>query len=700
MTAMSGVTAPALDVTTPLLLSKPDIAALARVQRPVVTMWVSRNRRGAHPFPSPVAAGVGPDLYRADEVVAWIAARGLGNNDTLAEDLALHAVLGHESGLGAGTVFAGVTALLCAKVQLGVQLSELGVDDLLDEADELDPDDEYLYREIEALGDETALLARYVDAMADAAYTPAQAFEALMARRFRLGLRTLAEAALRPTVLGLAARIAAALTPDERAVFVDPAVDGSDLLVALRSVLPEFEEPVAMTGYADTTSSRLARRRIAVHEWRVRRAPDGGFAFGFVVEGPATFLTQFPAPGATDQSDTEILAAIDDIAVQMGDGQSAVIVGPAHVLVDPLPDRAAESIRSALLRSDRVRAVLRLPEGLMVARPGLSTAIWVLGAADRSVRAADRWTVLADLGGVELDESATLGVVSDVLAARGTWDALRAHAFRFGAVYKTASLLASGSLAPPRPRRVRRPRHTAGESAGRVVQLVAEVNDRVERVAGRLELSVEYHVAEPPVPMSAGDLVARRELKILPGNRIGSGELSAGAVPVIGVDEVLGRAEWGERGIDRLDFTAHCPNGRYTEPGDIVFCTGPEFGVIVDAEGSSVVLAPARVLRVTDPAESGLVPELIARHLAAAGIGDRTAGAVRRGKPWQTWEIPRIDPRDVPAVTATLTRLRRRRTQAAEVVAGLDRLTDALVDGVGRGALTVGGDTVVEPERG
>ncbi|MFZ2172849.1 MAG: hypothetical protein WAW17_02220, partial [Rhodococcus sp. (in: high G+C Gram-positive bacteria)] len=166
-----------------LLLSKPDIAALARVQRPVVSMWVQRYRTSSAPFPAPVVTRGREELYLGTEVVDWIRSRNLGNSDSLAEDLAIHAALDHRSELDADIVFHGVTALLCMKSMLGGQLSEFDADDLLDEADGLDPDDEFLFSEITALGDHLHVFALYVDQMADAAYTPTQAFESLMAQR-------------------------------------------------------------------------------------------------------------------------------------------------------------------------------------------------------------------------------------------------------------------------------------------------------------------------------------------------------------------------------------------------------------------------------------------------------------------------------------------------------------------------------------
>ncbi|NLU84074.1 hypothetical protein [Rhodococcus sp. HNM0569] len=697
---MSGDDVP-LPVAAPLLLSKPAIAELAKVQRPVVTMWIKRHRASADPFPSPAATYAGVDHYAADDVVRWIRGRGLGNSETLVEDLALHAVLGHESALSPEAVVAGVSALLCVKALLGVQLSELDAEDLLDEVDALDPGDRFLFREIEELGDEVEVLGRHVDTMSDAAYTPAEAFESLMRQRFRRGIRDLSESALRPAALSLTARITAAVSDHDGAVFVDPSADGSDILVALRWMLPEFSEAVAMTGWSDTPGSRLARRRLVVHQWRVESTPDD-----VGVRGPATFVTQYPALGSPDMSDAEILSAMDDLALGMRDGQSAVVIGPASALVDPLADRDAEAVRSALLRSDRVRAVLRLPEGLMVSRPGLSTALWVLGSADASIKPSDRWTVLADLRGAELDEYVIESAITDVLAAMGPWESLRAHSFRIGGVYKTAGLLASGSLLPPRPHRPLRPRHAGAEAAGQVVDLVGAYRESAARVDPQLTVPVEYRAAPPAPTVSAGMLAASRELAVVPGNRIDPADLVSaaedgpGVVRVIGPDEVLGRRALGERGVGRLEFTTRHPSGRYTEPGDIVFCTSPDFGVFVDAEGSSVVLAPARVMRVKDPQASGLVPELIAGHLRAAGVGERAPGAVRRGKPWRAWEIPRVEPERVPAVTAMLADLRRRRQVAEEVVATIDRLTGTLVDGVGRGALVVEEQAVSEPKKG
>ncbi|UGQ41871.1 hypothetical protein [Rhodococcus aetherivorans] len=684
-----------------LLLSKTDIAALARVQRPVVSMWVKRYRGRDRPFPDPVRVDGRQQYYRADDVVAWLASRGLGNNEAFAEDLAAHAAFEDPAGAEPAAVFAALTALLCVKAQTGEQLAGLDIDDLLDEADDLDPDDAYLYREIDALGDRLPAYAAHADRLADAAYTVEHAFETLMAQRFRLPLEALADTALSPSALEMCAQVIAALAPDDRAVFVDPSPDGSDLFVALRRRLPEFVEPTAMAGRADTPTARLARRRLAVHRWRRRPTPESGFDENFSIDGPAVFLTQYPSPATLGYTDARILTEIDNITMQMGAEHIAVIVGPASALTDPLRDRAAAAVRADLLRSDRLRAAFRLPEGLLVTRPGSSLALWVLGAPDPATAPADRWTVLADLRSRPLDAAVADGIVADITAATGSREFLRAHAFQFASIHRTSELLADDrrGLLPPAPRRRRR-RTSGAETAAEVVELVVAANRAARAVHDDLRIAVEYRRTSRPLP-TAGRLADAGALKVVPGNRIDDEDIEEGGdVRVIGPDELLGRARIGDRGIDRLTLATRYPSGRYTEPGDIVFCATPEFGVVVDYDGAAIVPAPARILRITDPQTSGILPELVARSLRQMPVASKPAGAIRSGLGWRDWPIPVVAPDEYAAVSAALDELRARRDAAEQLLDTLDRLTDTLTDGVGHGVLTVTAGTRHSREEG
>lgn len=689
-------------IGTTLLLSKPDIAALAKVQRPVVTMWITRHRASSTPFPAPVSRRGREEVFRGSDVVEWLRARGLGNSESLLEDLAMYAALDHGSVLDADVVFHGLTALLCVKDMLGHELTGLDAADLLDEADELDPDDDFLFGEIEALGDYLPIFAEYADRMSDAAYNPRQAFESLMAQRFRMQRAELADSALAPRALDLCARLCAALVTDADCVFVDPSADGSDLLVALRGVLPESDEPIATTGELPTAASRLARRRLAIHHWRRRGAPAEGFGADFTIDGPAMFLTQFPSPATVGLSEAQILASIDNIVLQMADEHCGVVIAPASALVDPLRDRESRLLRAGVLRSDRVRAIVRLPEGLLTTRPGLSMALWILGAADPSIKPAERWTVLADLGATELDDATAERLIADVTAAMGTRRSVWAHAFHFGVLAQTATLLADDrrALTPSTGRRRRRG-PSGAESAGRAIELIDAVNRVADLARSTLQLDLEYREAGAPRLPTIGALLADRDIRLVPGNRIDESDIEGGnGIRIIGTDEIVGVSRIGCRRIDRLVFARQYPSGRYTEPGDIVFCTNPRFGAIVDHEGSAVVHSPARILRVVDPSDSGLLPDLVARHLMSTVPGTRPSQAIRSGNDWKSWQVPKVPFAEIKRVQSAFDDLRERRHSAAELLDHLDQLTSTLVDGLAHGVLTVAEPVIVTTEKG
>lgn len=68
-----------------LVVSMPDIAEIAHVERPVVSTWRRRYAGADRPFPEPVAEGADGSLrFRALDVADWIDATGRGNNPTSA----------------------------------------------------------------------------------------------------------------------------------------------------------------------------------------------------------------------------------------------------------------------------------------------------------------------------------------------------------------------------------------------------------------------------------------------------------------------------------------------------------------------------------------------------------------------------------------------------------------------------------------
>lgn len=674
-----------------LLLTLPDVAALARVQRPVVSMWRTRSAGTDHPFPEPAVRSGSQVLLDGHEVADWLVTTGHGNNPDVREEIALFAALdAAATAPGApdqGATLAGLTALLALKATTGERLTGLTRADLLDLADDVDPHDAALYAEVAALGEQLPDLAAHADAVASAAYTPAAAVEALMVHRFRHGLRPYADTALSPAAVDVTARLAAAFLgdaaepePASETTVVDPS-GGSDLLVALRHLFAEADLPAAALppGTAGSPMVRLARRRLLAHGWW----PDDvatDDAGRLALPGRTLVLAQFPSPARPVMSDEEVLAAIDDVAVAMDDDDRAVVVGPASAMADRPRSAAVDAARSAVLRTDRVRAVVRLPARLWTARSQQRLAIWVLGPAHPDVPIAKRWTTVADLGGVTLTDAVAEDVVTDVVAALADRATVRAHAFRFARFVTTSALLAgSGDLVgTPRPRPLR-PRRAPAETALKVAELL-EVATRAGTSAPDLRFAVEHREPASTRTATLGDLVAAGAARVIPGNRLDPADIAAGgSVRVIGRDEVLGARRIGERTLDRLTFSTRYPAGRYTEPGDVVFCTSPAMGAVVDVEGFTVVAAPARVLRLDRTHEPGLIADVVARDL-------RTASPTAR---WRSWAVRLAPASQAAALEATLAVVGRHRADAQARLRALSDLAATLTDGVVTGALVI-----------
>ncbi|MGH4015389.1 MAG: hypothetical protein ACRDSL_15980 [Pseudonocardiaceae bacterium] len=77
--------------SVPLQMTLGDVARLAKVQRPVVSVWRTRSAASAAPFPEPFATVRGEERFDADAVVEWLELTGRGNNPTMREDCAAFA---------------------------------------------------------------------------------------------------------------------------------------------------------------------------------------------------------------------------------------------------------------------------------------------------------------------------------------------------------------------------------------------------------------------------------------------------------------------------------------------------------------------------------------------------------------------------------------------------------------------------------
>ncbi|QGH69039.1 hypothetical protein [Pseudactinotalea sp. HY158] len=693
-----------------------DIAEVAGVQRPVVSVWRSRHPDGPNRFPLPCEQRGTRLLFRAGEVADWIDRTGLGNNREFTADVVVRALRGSV----APAELHVITALVRLRAASGGPLAGCDVEALLDLADDADPHDRDSYRELEAAAAVPARLehlASLADEVVDSAYSAGAAIDRL------LPALVPADDALAPAALDLLARLALTLSPGGPLVVADPEPGAGDVLAAVlsheehldraRAVLPEpagapptIDHPpgdrpaddrpttdhptTARSGPGAGTLARLARRRLLAHGWQVTHSDmASGFAAGAIV---VTTLSRWVERGERgERGDAGVLERIDEIAVRLAPGQRAVVLGPARVLIDEAGPEV-ESIRSDLLRTDKVRAAVLLPAGLVPSRSRERLALWVLGDAHPEVPIGGRWIMVADasvqpLRRGRLPAGLVDDLLTDVLAAMGTSAEVRAHAFRFARFAHTSRILAerAGLLATSRP--LQRAIRDDAAAPARVRELSRALADVP---AATVDLAVR---AGDPVAVrrfTLGELIDRRALRRLPGNRIeGLARPATGAsgeVRVIGPAEVTG--EGGPRAVDRMELIARHPGSRLTEPGDVVFTSAPRPAAIVDRAGLSLVAYPAQVLRVRDHAV-GLVPALIAADIRRAERGTRR----------RDWALRLVPPEQAAQTAAALARIEEAQAAARESLRLLQELTTEVTAGVSAGVVRLVDDESDHPEQ-
>ncbi|HLS64854.1 MAG TPA: hypothetical protein VK060_15840 [Ruania sp.] len=676
-----------------------DVAETAHVQRPVVSVWRRRYAGGNDPFPGPVRQRGQQPLFSAAEVASWVQRNGRGNNPEFAIDLALRGV-SHDDGAAHLSLLSALTALLRVKATAGAALAALTPAEILDLADDVDPDDADSFTEIEAAGQDTTRLAALADVLADSAYTPAAALESLLgattaaaslardATRPVLDLAEPVPATLTPVALELTAAIAAALHTGDPFTVADPDPGCGDLLTAVLGGQEHLEVPVAVL---PADADRMTRRRLAAHGHHVRsRDLDQGFGADALV---VTALTGQHLP------EQVVLERIEDVAMRLAPGQRALVLGPARALLDAAEGREVESVRSQLLRTDKVRAAVLLPPGLVPERSRERLALWVLGDAHPQVPIRKRWILVADVSeelltpSGRLDETAVSDLITDLVAAMGTAAQVGAHAFRFARFTLTSAILAGGggliASARPVPRSVREDDGAASAHAQELLRALAAEPQATVR------LTTQRGTAVAPRTARIGELNDKGVLRRLPGHRIDPADVraatgAAGEVPVIGEAELTGGLAPGARVAGRLELEARYPAHRLTEPGDVVFTVTPRPAAMVDAEGFSVVAYPAQVLRVQRP-EVGLVGEVLARDVAGQDA------AARR---WRDFPVRLVPPAQARAVAAGLAQVRRALEELAERSARLEELAATVAAGAATGVLVVGEDEGGAPAPG
>jgi len=616
-----------------MMITAADVALIARVRRPVVTMWRKRYT-GTDAFPPADAEG----RFDADRVVAWLAEHGRGNNPQPERALPLLSML--VEARADVTRAMSLSAVLALRAAYGEDL----VNDLAFPGRRASDEFEGLDRlhcfgnEVLALQGDLEKAAAAVDAFLDERFGAADAMRWLTDDCLVRHLPTFAAAGLSDVAAGLVARAAVALADlSPQPSLLDSAGTGFSWLQHLPS---EWPAPVGIRMH-ESPVGRHSRRVLQVGEWDAQPVDDER---GWAVAVDA----------ALDAEPSELFAR----AALGDDGQVRLVLGPARLLADPSGDVAA---RDALLRDGVVRAVVKLPAGCRPAHPREALALWLVAERDELPFEQHR-TFVADLTGSDLTAPLVADLVVDLTVAAQDLPAQQHRAWRVLRPALTRHLLArGGSLVstsqPPSGK------HTPAPSPEELLAKAA--------AAGVYGLRVTPGVGAPRRDTTAQAGLADGWLKLLAGSRISPARLGDGDLTVW---MVQGGRLARTATADRLTALAR-PRTWLTQPGDVILGPGPT--AVVDPVGGSLVAAPARALRLT--ADAPVTAQQLARAVATAPRGTRAP----------QWRLTPLDPAQRAALSAAADRIGQRRAELTAQLDALNSFEDALLDACETTTLTL-----------
>jgi hypothetical protein len=634
------------------LVSLADIARLARVQRPVVSMWRKRpTARGVIiPFPQPKATRDAHDVFDLAEVLDWLEQTGRGKNVEARVEAPL--VLSHVTSDGDRGEAAALEAVVVLGAMSGRLLSDMAAHDILDLADELDPDDDFALTEVDAVSDELPRLAARAAALSEAAFGPAGALAALAPR----------DAALDTQAVHVVADVMASILNGEAMQAVTLRGPSSSAQIA-GDVLDRLPEGTPYDVLIPDSQDREATRR-------VRRAVVArGLSVSRTTSRPVVAMADVGS--ATTTSTAAVLSAAEEVQLDLRPDDAAVAIGPASALVDAQGDPRLDLVRSDVLRSGRLRCIVRLPKGLVPASPRAALALWVFGPDRGLPPIADRWVATFDLSDRALSPDVTAALVSDIAATLAEPRLGAVHAFALGRLERVPDVLARRGALVSRgvtPHRLSVPGTESVVEARRLAESLApSTSDAVLAPSAIL-------TRRPAAPLlTLDDLIITGALAVIPGTRVDPAELTAGSVRVLRVDDLAampGEAATSALGVDPFDLEVAAPRARRTEPGDVIFCIAPRPLAAVDREGRAVVCAPARILRPTPG--SGISPQAL-----AAAINAQQATA----REWRSWRVVRLDASEAASLSGALRAVEDERTRLRHRLATLDQLTHHLTTG-------------------
>lgn len=615
-------------------LTLQDIADLARVRRPVVSMWRSRPtvRGQMLPFPGPVEVVGGVERFSRDDIVDWLERTGRGNNQEARLDApALSAP--------DGMPLEDIVTLLCLRVTTGQELAGTTAKERRDLASRIDPRDEFLLSET-AAQDARPDALRFVDELVEASYGPAEALARL--ENGPLG-RAIGARALTGDAVDLLRTIAKAcelhLNPEGVPLVYTGGSPGLTMSVA--TDLPHLVVP------ENGAESRALRRRAAIRDLEVRAD----------VAGPSIRMLS-----AVGHERDQALDELDEVVVQLDEADIAIMIGAASIMCDDLRG-LDEQKRAQTLRSGRLAMAIRLPRGLWREAHRQALGIWICVGGTSITR-----PLVADLAAIDRPELDLGDLAADVEGALGAGGA---RAFRYARPHDLQLILSTRTVVP---RGVRAVRLGTTDPAPHLERIHTATLVTAEAVPS-------FDVLAAPAPgsiilrrRSLGELSELQQVRVRRGNRVDAVHADAGGtVAVLSADTSAAGFK-----LDPIEAVRLYPRAARTEPGDLVFVERPRPMARVDLNGGSLVASPSRILRLD----------------RAVGIGPHAVAAIINQLPdeaheWQAWNIPILDAAEADLLEAAL-------IAAADYAAGLRRrlsaaldLTKALIDGVAAGAVTL-----------
>lgn len=561
--------------------------------------------------------------FSRDDVVDWLTRTGRGNNSEQDYDAPAVAVPDDAE-------LEDVVTLLCWYALTGQELTGRKHSELVRLADEFDPQDSMLSREIRELRVSNDVLA-YVDDLVEASHGPADALQRVEAGRLkrREQLRELTD-------------VAAKLL---RCMVEADAFHLDDDRVVLRAEGSPVALDVAEACELDVVSvDRALRRRAVIRGIRVR-------------ETAVSKCVSVTTLVGRDIADT--LDGVDEAVLELPPGDVAILIGSAAALSDELAGPL--QIRcSGALRVGNLVAAVRLPRGLWREAHRQSLAVWLCVGGAQAQRP---W--VADLGAIEYIE--LTDVAADVAGALAQTDD---RAFRYARRTQLSSVLAGGAVVPRGVRAVRLRGHDEAEHVDRVhrATLVTTtplpiLDVLVTSAPGRIHLAHR----------SLDELQRGKRLVLKRGRRI---DVSHGSPE--GTVRVLPEEVVGTLALDPREAEAKYPRAARTEPGDVIFVEKPRPRAWVDREGGAMVACPARIIRLAESAEVG--------PMVLAALINNTAYP---GSEWETWTVPVLPRAEAERLEVRLAEAHEYEQQASRRVAAVRDLTTALINGVAAGALTL-----------